>query len=351
MRGIACLGVIWGHSISENTVLRISGLPIYINGAFWVWIFFSISGYLIAKSFLQQHYSPSYKGYVKFLLNRALRILPLAYLALIIGLIASFIAGDVPSSVIKQFLFISHFNDMSLSGPLWSVATELHFYLFAFFLMPIIFFKARFLLLPLFLFAFLFSGWWAMKSGDMAIQPRTLFSNIGLFIFGFSVAFIKPLKFRYASIVKVALIFSFICIVWELQNLGYGGVLRKILDTHGVTGGFFWDWGFISNIASSFGIVLPMGIGSVVAMLIVLTLLGLDEKEGSSNLARCFSFFSWSGFYCYGIYVWHSILGKLNSIFFKISDEITLLAYLSISLAIAPISFKFFERYFLEFKF
>ena len=118
MRGIACLGVIWGHSISENTVLRIGGLPIYINGAFWVWIFFSISGYLIAKSFLQQHYSPSYKGYEKFLFNRALRILPLAYLALIIGLIASFIARDVPSSVIKQFLFISHFNDMSLSGPL-----------------------------------------------------------------------------------------------------------------------------------------------------------------------------------------------------------------------------------------
>jgi peptidoglycan/LPS O-acetylase OafA/YrhL len=94
-----------------------------------------------------------------------------------------------------------------------------------------------------------------------------------------------------------------------------------------------------------------MGIGSVVAMLIVLTLLGLDEKGGSSNLARCFSFFSWSGFYCYGIYVWHSILAKLNSIFFKISDEITLLAYLSISLAIAPISFKIFERYFLKFKF
>lgn len=41
IRGAAALGVIWGHSMYGLS------LPVELNGAFWVWIFLPISGYLV----------------------------------------------------------------------------------------------------------------------------------------------------------------------------------------------------------------------------------------------------------------------------------------------------------------
>jgi peptidoglycan/LPS O-acetylase OafA/YrhL len=134
IRGAAALGVIWGHSISST-----SRLPIQLNGAFWVWIFFSISGYLVGRGFIGGSYALSLSGIRCFLTNRALRIIPLAYTALGIGVMVNYINDTkMPVTTLSQFLFISPLNDMSLSGPLWSVATEIQFYLAACFLVPLV---------------------------------------------------------------------------------------------------------------------------------------------------------------------------------------------------------------------
>jgi len=124
IRGAAALGVIWGHSMYNLS------LPVELNGAFWVWVFLPISGYLVAKGFINGRYSFSLTGFGHFFYNRALRIIPLAYIALTIGLISTDATLDLGETIL-QFLFIPPANNMSLIGPLWTVATEIQFYFFA----------------------------------------------------------------------------------------------------------------------------------------------------------------------------------------------------------------------------
>lgn len=64
IRGLAALGVIYGHSMYNID------LPIEMNGAFWVWVFLPISGYLVASSFLVKRYHSNIHGFFYFILNR-----------------------------------------------------------------------------------------------------------------------------------------------------------------------------------------------------------------------------------------------------------------------------------------
>jgi peptidoglycan/LPS O-acetylase OafA/YrhL len=56
LRGFACLGVIYGHSICGFKY------PLELNGAFWVWVFFPISGYLVSKGFINKSYNFNMRG-------------------------------------------------------------------------------------------------------------------------------------------------------------------------------------------------------------------------------------------------------------------------------------------------
>lgn len=87
IHGMAALGVIWGHSIQG------SHYPLKLNGAFWVWIFLGISGYLVGKSFTLDRYGLTVGGYMRFAWNRALRIVPLYEIAIFIGLIFEIIGN------------------------------------------------------------------------------------------------------------------------------------------------------------------------------------------------------------------------------------------------------------------
>jgi len=93
--------------------------PIELNGAFWVWIFLIISGYLASKGFIKGKYPVSWEGYFQFLFNRGLRILPLSLIALVLGCLFLFFDGrKLPETAFLQFFFIPPKNDMSLCGPL-----------------------------------------------------------------------------------------------------------------------------------------------------------------------------------------------------------------------------------------
>ena len=128
MRGIATLGVIAGHAFSNTKLYP-------INGAFWVWIFFIISGYLQGYSFFTERYSLDIRGIKRFWINRGLRILPLFWLILILScMFHYFFKREVFHSFdfLRQFFVLT--SNYYLVGPLWSISTEIHFY----FLVPFI---------------------------------------------------------------------------------------------------------------------------------------------------------------------------------------------------------------------
>ena len=192
IRGAAALGVIWGHSMYGLS------LPLELNGAFWVWIFLVISGFLVGSSFQLGGYEINTKGYFKFLFNRGLRILPLAYTALIIGLlIFYYVNGRVPETTTQQFLFIPELNNMSLLGPLWTIAAELKFYCFSIILIILMHAVVKhssgitpLIIVSIILFvASIFLSWrYIQITGDNVVQPRTLLGNLTFFVLGLIMA-------------------------------------------------------------------------------------------------------------------------------------------------------------------
>lgn len=326
IRGLAALGVIWGHSIYGFS------WKLELNGAFWVWIFLPISGYLIGKGFAPQRYGLGLRGYRRFLWNRALRIIPLAELGLLLGLLIETASGTRDTSIglaLRQFVFLSPMNNMSLAGPLWTVAAEIHFYIASIVLAWVL---AR--LAPWWAgwLLWLISIWVGFHGialiGDNLSQPRTLLGNLPFFVFGLILA-----SDRYDAIlktgraVKLVLVALPIGVAWYLNNW---------------KADYFWRWGRHTG--------MPLGGAAICALVVAAIVLITDVREGSNRwlkwtpLPMIWRALAWCGFYTYGIYVYHSVIGKANSAIFHIPLGPGRLALLLCATLLAPISYRFFEK-------
>lgn len=329
MRGAAALGVIWGHSMY--------GLPypVELNGAFWVWIFLPISGYLVGRGFLSGRYGLTLTGFSQFLLNRALRIIPLAYVALLIGLAAHLNYGGEVEHIVMQFFFIPPNNGMSLIGALWTVAAELQFYLMAIILVPLVFGiwkkSGWFSICAFFLVSILIGSYWIEHAGDVPIQPRTMIGNISFFIFGLLLACIKGIRIPAASEIKLVFVVSCVTIAWWLQNYHVE---------------YFWGSGWHK----------PLGGGGIIALIIVAAVLLIKKSDDSSGflgdglIRYSVKGMERLGFYCYGIYVWHAVIAAINNQVWQISPGMTRLGLLLFAVLIAPISYKLIEKPMLRLK-
>ena len=272
IRGAAALGVIWGHSMyglkRMELDVYLASIPIELNGGVWVWIFLPISGYLVGHGFRSGGYELSASGYCRFLFNRALRILPLAYVALVIGLVARILSGEkAPENSIAQLLFVSSNNDMSLVNGFWTIAVELHFYLAAAILAPLVagVYRTGGLLASalLFLGAVYFAAYWIEHVGDNANQPRTFLGNLAFFVFGLVLAQAGEFRLYFARQCKFIVIFGLIVLVWWLQNFKPS---------------YFWGWGANKG---------PLGGTMVIAMVIVAA--SLLIRPGRSSRSRFLS--------------------------------------------------------------
>lgn len=340
IRGAASLGVIWGHSMYRESLMKLKmfgfSLPVELNGGVWVWIFLPISGYLVGRGFMAGGYEMSARGFGRFLFNRGLRILPLAYLALMIGVGACIIAGSaVPGDVVRQFLFVPHKNNISLVGPLWTVATELQFYVMAVILVPLVYgvWRAGGATAGALLFlGSVYAGLaWVGYLGDSALQPRTFFGNISFFMLGLLLARTPVIKLNGARAFKVYAVASLIVLVWWLQNFKPS---------------YFWGWGDHA---------WPLGGTMVIAMTIVtVTLLASPDDQNRSRrkgmLGMLITGLGWCGFYCYGIYVWHAVLLALNIHLWGVPVGLARLGLLSLALPLAYLSYRFIEKPIMRFK-
>ena len=335
IRGAAALGVIYGHSMYGFS------LPVELNGAFWVWIFLPISGYLVGRGFLPGGYGLSASGHARFLMNRGLRIIPLAYVALVLGIFI-FLGRNkpLPNTVIRQFIFISPLNAMSLSGPLWTVAAEMQFYVLAICLVPLTIILVRLggpvLGFVWFLVAAYGGQQWVTWIGDNASQPRTLLGNIALFIFGIYLA--APSRFKCVTPpwVKGILVILAVAEAWYLQNYKVD---------------YFWRWGAHDSI--------PLGGGAARALFITFVVLVITpthrptleiSAKKRSPIDLIIAGLAWCGFYTYGIYVWHAVIAIFTAEYFDIKPGFFLFGLLLLAVGLAPLSYRWIEQPFLRLK-
>ncbi len=137
IRAFACFMVLVSHCLSQRKLIVYKDVDltwlIFSNGGVAVWIFFALSGYLMGKAFYTGRYQVNRSEIFKFWRNRALRIAPLYYFALI------FLCLFVYPETLKlenwayllrllTFTYAQHIP-VAFSGTFWSLSTEVQFYL------------------------------------------------------------------------------------------------------------------------------------------------------------------------------------------------------------------------------
>lgn len=131
-RGLAAVSVVIWHAEGY-----LGSYPFWLNvpGRTSVWLFFGISGYVIAYGFLHRTYSVSLASLKHFYLNRLLRIYPVFLLLTIVAWLTKYFAADenpIQISDIPAQLFAVQFNqEYLLNGVFWTLGIEIHFYILA----------------------------------------------------------------------------------------------------------------------------------------------------------------------------------------------------------------------------
>ncbi|MGD1912086.1 MAG: acyltransferase family protein [Rivularia sp. (in: cyanobacteria)] len=140
LRGFGCLMVVTIHCAPPRKSIIDNGLDLswlmFSHGAIAVWIFFVLSGYLMGKAFYTKRYSVDVAGVINFWRNRALRIFPLYYFAVLI--LSIFVYPAVLKFynwgyLFRLFTFTYHpyitFQTIKFNDVFWSLSTEVQFYI------------------------------------------------------------------------------------------------------------------------------------------------------------------------------------------------------------------------------
>jgi len=132
IRGLLAISVVIWHSVGFSSKLYpLINLP----GRTAVWLFFGISGYVIAYSFIHRRYALSYLDLKDFYINRLLRIYPLfiaiSFVSWLTELIflrrSQLLLSDLP----EQLMFLQVNHSYNLNGVFWTLGIEVQFYLLA----------------------------------------------------------------------------------------------------------------------------------------------------------------------------------------------------------------------------
>jgi peptidoglycan/LPS O-acetylase OafA/YrhL len=149
VRFLAFLLVFLHHTLPHSGNPRIESLlkslaPVYYTFAhacrFGLSLFFTLSAFLICELLLREREAAGTVGVKQFYIRRILRIWPLYYLGLALGLVFAFLPGGEPASAAKLGWFAIFMGAWycatqgALVNPanvLWSISVEEQFYLFA----------------------------------------------------------------------------------------------------------------------------------------------------------------------------------------------------------------------------
>jgi peptidoglycan/LPS O-acetylase OafA/YrhL len=138
LRALAALGVVAGHVFGQAhgyvpaATLATFGQRTLLGGGYGVYLFFALTGYLLFWPFVRHWFGDETAVDLKrYALNRALRILPLYWTAVVVLLVVQHNGGTFGQW--WRFLtfsesFSSH-TVITVDGPMWSLVVEVDFYL------------------------------------------------------------------------------------------------------------------------------------------------------------------------------------------------------------------------------
>ena len=137
LRGFACLMVVISHCNPPRYAVFYKNYDLtwltFSFGFVGVWIFFCLSGYLMGKAFFTERYTVDKAGVLNFWRNRALRIFPLYYFAVLV--LTLFVYPPLLNIENWGYLLrictftYNHISSIAFDQPLWSLSTEVQFYI------------------------------------------------------------------------------------------------------------------------------------------------------------------------------------------------------------------------------
>ena len=139
VRGMAAIVVVWTHawSMSRDFAGRTYTQRLPDGGIYAIFVFFALSGYLLFWPFAQAAWGNRRPVSIRnYAINRAWRVLPAYYVALVVIMMLQYHGGTVRLWVAFS-TFTENFSSKTLGlvdTPMWSIATEMQFYI----LLPLI---------------------------------------------------------------------------------------------------------------------------------------------------------------------------------------------------------------------
>ena len=321
---------------SKHGIPFYNSLPIFHKGEEAVYMFFSLSGFLIIRQlYLEKIYTKTV-SLKKFFFRRILRIFPLYFLILFFGLLYyNFILpkfgfpftsnykmyeGVLLSLFFLPNVFAILYSPGSIIEVLWSIGVEEQFYIF---IAPVILFlPVKKIVLFLLLFTIIFFC-------IFFLEETSLFRKFGMYFFYFTSSglfSILILKYRFSTINKIII---------------YLFLLNFIIY-------FFSD--FFINLFSTQG----YHFFSMIFFSMVICLMSTFSIKYFDNAQV-----NYLGQISFGIYMYHSIVIQfIGLVYVKILNQyhinqlIFILFYnflvISITVAISHFSYQYYELYFIK---
>lgn len=241
LRGIAALTVLFDHTIAEFLQLGRAG----------VWLFFTLSGFLLVRSFvLNPEYTFSIQGLKNYFIKRIRRILPMLYAMVTIV----YLFNGWFDQAIRHYLLIQ------ADGHYWTILYELYFYILLPFIVLIAyrFFKQKHVLTILFLVG-VSIAWF--EFGDASIVSVYAFGEqrvplFYVFILGMVAGYFYYGIYRESDVMQAfvdryGLMFGVSSLMLMLVFFFYAASLNIIQENFNVL-----DWPFFSAVMMALLVLL-----------------------------------------------------------------------------------------------
>ena len=328
LRGISIIIVISSHLAMYTPITD------YINGGIGVEIFFVISGFLITSLLLKEKIKHGVVSFKNFYIRRFLRIVPVAYLFLIVIIILNnrLKLGVPVKSFFASFLYVRNIPFKNTydwyTAHFWSLSVEEQFYIaFPFFIVSR---TNKFIIVAVLIIL------------TLPLLNILGFNNVGVFysnhiIHVFTFILIHLLGKGTAAILAGSLysilLFKKVIVIEKLRSNYYLSFILLII-------GFlvFMRISFLYNDYLAV-ILFPVITGYII-------LLNLKERNLLRNILEN-PILTKIGVLSYSLYIWQQFFIQ-KWYFFKYSD--TIIVRVLMIFFVSSISYYFFEKFFLRYK-